>query len=282
MARQVRPRGRAGRALPPGLCWTAAGSAVPARRPCSLVATLWCLSPARRSRLLPAVHAQPWPTCCRYARHREPLVAALLLAHAALLRAASLPSLLRLLPPGAAANLPWLLRATGTEALAIFPLGFKASAGRCRGACRGWPASLQRPGRTLATAAAVLGAPVPYWHRACVLAYEQRGASAACALPRFPAASLTSLTRAEPPLLLASHAGMKTCKLMPSPRFPACCSCGSGCSSRCTRCAWRLWARFGCYRPTAAAMARPRVCAACGDPSGHVVLGVMRKGGPLC
>lgn len=63
-----------------------------------------------------------------YVRHREAVVALLLLAHAALLRSASLPTLLQLLPPGAAGKLPWLVRATGAEALAIFPLGFKASA----------------------------------------------------------------------------------------------------------------------------------------------------------
>jgi hypothetical protein len=34
---------------------------------------------------------------------------------------------MRLLPDGSLQRLPWLLRATGAEALAIFPIGFKAS-----------------------------------------------------------------------------------------------------------------------------------------------------------
>ena len=49
------------------------------------------------------------------------------MAHAVLLRSSSLPSLMRLLPDGSLQRLPWLLRATGAEALAIFPIGFKAS-----------------------------------------------------------------------------------------------------------------------------------------------------------
>ena len=64
---------------------------------------------------------------CRYQRHREALLAWLLVAHAVLLRSTSLPTLLRLLPDASLHRLPWLLRATGAEALAIFPIGFKAS-----------------------------------------------------------------------------------------------------------------------------------------------------------
>ncbi|KAL4443266.1 hypothetical protein ABPG75_011003 [Micractinium tetrahymenae] len=60
-----------------------------------------------------------------YVRHRELLLAVLLVSHAALLRSASLPSLLRLLPPDLPGKLPGLLRATGAEALAVFPLGLK-------------------------------------------------------------------------------------------------------------------------------------------------------------
>ena len=66
--------------------------------------------------------------CCvarRYTRHREALLASLLLAHALLLRwsgaAQAAPP-----PPGAAQALPWLLRASGAEAVAVFSLGFKA------------------------------------------------------------------------------------------------------------------------------------------------------------
>ena len=53
----------------------------------------------------------------------------MLVSHAMLLRFASLPSLLRMLPIAAVPHLPWLLRATGAEALAVFPLGFKARLG---------------------------------------------------------------------------------------------------------------------------------------------------------
>lgn len=84
--------------------------------------------PSARSHARPWPH--PWPR--RYLRRREPVLAALLLAHALLLRCCSLPTMLRLLPAGALQRLPWLLRATGAESLALFPLGFKVG-GRAGG-----------------------------------------------------------------------------------------------------------------------------------------------------
>jgi hypothetical protein len=44
-----------------------------------------------------------------------------------LLRSTSLRTLMRVLPDASLHRLPWLLRATGAEALAIFPIEFKAS-----------------------------------------------------------------------------------------------------------------------------------------------------------
>jgi hypothetical protein len=86
------------------------------------------LHPHSRPRLSP--HTRP-PS--RYLRHREALLAALLLLHAALLRWAPLPLPAGALPGVGGALLPWLLRATGCEALALFSLGFKASCGRSMG-----------------------------------------------------------------------------------------------------------------------------------------------------
>lgn len=61
----------------------------------------------------------------RYLRQREALLSALLLLHACLLRSAGAGALLRLLPAGLLARLPWLLRCTGAESLAVFTIGFK-------------------------------------------------------------------------------------------------------------------------------------------------------------
>ena len=57
------------------------------------------------------------------------LLALLLLAHAWLRRRAEGGTLLRLLPATAKERLPWLLRGTGAEALALFPIGFQVGWG---------------------------------------------------------------------------------------------------------------------------------------------------------
>lgn len=61
----------------------------------------------------------------RYVRHREALLSLALLLHACLLRSAVSAGVVRLLPAGTLWCLPWLLRATGAEALAVFTIGFK-------------------------------------------------------------------------------------------------------------------------------------------------------------
>ena len=82
----------------------------------------------------------PARCCSVYLRHREALLACLLLAHSLLLRFHGVPTLLSLLPDGSGRGggegggfapllrlLPWLARATGAESAALFALGFKAS-----------------------------------------------------------------------------------------------------------------------------------------------------------
>lgn len=76
------------------------------------------------------------PLCTgRYVRHREALLSLALLLHACLLRSAVSAGVVRLLPAGTLWCLPWLLRATGAEALAVFTIGFKVRQGWVHGCC---------------------------------------------------------------------------------------------------------------------------------------------------
>lgn len=63
------------------------------------------------------------------------MLSLVLLLVAGLLRSTAAAALLRLRPAGTAARLPWLLRCTGAEALALFSIGFKVRLGRVNRCC---------------------------------------------------------------------------------------------------------------------------------------------------
>lgn len=93
----------------------------------------------------------PW---CRYSRHRESVLTALLVANALMLHNSGLPALSILLPPHSQRTLPWVVRSSGAAALAMFGIGFKAS-----------PAAAQLP---LIEACLLLSAGKRAWQSPCL------------------------------------------------------------------------------------------------------------------